>query len=257
MGSPVPRYLRSTDEEHTIPLAIRNHKSTLIVRSKRSNGPRDHPAKYAPGLATALVSLAGTDSIGDPFAGVGTLASETQLPAALNDIDPRWRQYLLDLHSDIGCEVTFVNATAIPWYRDTLIFSPPYYPRTDRLRQASHPIRRGSVVGYRTGYSSANIEDFIGEPAGASGILTYRNQMRIVYAHLKYHTRRMIVVVKNQTRLGVELRLDLDTILTTKEVGWRCTHRDGWEPPPSLWARYNLSRGTGVAVEDVLTFEHA
>lgn len=65
----------------------------------------------------------------------------------------------------------------------------------------------------------------------------------------------MIVVTKNWTRLGVEMRLDLDTILTAQSVGWACRARHGWAPPQSLWNRYNERRGGGVQVEDVLLFE--
>lgn len=67
----------------------------------------------------------------------------------------------------------------------------------------------------------------------------------------------MIVVTKNWTRLGVELRLDHDTILMCQEAGFRLVERHGWVPPPSLWSRYNASRGGGVQIEDVLMFEGA
>lgn len=65
----------------------------------------------------------------------------------------------------------------------------------------------------------------------------------------------MVVVTKNWTRLGVEMRLDLDTILMARDAGWRCTGRHGIVPRPSLWAKYNAQRGGGVAIEDVLMFE--
>jgi hypothetical protein len=68
------------------------------------------------------------------------------------------------------------------------------------------------------------------------------------------HKPVAFVVTKNWTRLGVELRLDLDTILMAKSVGWKCTGRHGWEPAPSLWSRFNRDRGGGVLVEDVLMF---
>jgi len=236
---------------------LRDHVSDLTVVPVRPEAS-PHPAKYAPGLATALLSLAGTVDVGDPFAGTGRLAEETRQPVALNEIDSKWFPILTGLKGTLGCEVSFGDARSVPWTRDTLIFSPPYYPRTDRRRMASHDdSKRGKVVGYRSGYGGAAIDGFIGDPAGADGIITYRNAMREVFSALRRNGRRMLVVVKNQTRAGVELRLDLDTILTAQEAGWTCTARHGWEPKPSLWARYNLRRGTGVAVEDVLVFELA
>lgn len=78
--------------------------------------------------------------------------------------------------------------------------------------------------------------------------------MTRVFAYLTNVCHRMIVVTKNWTRLGVELRLDLDTILMAQSVGWKCIERHGWEPPPSLWARFNAARGGGVSIEDVLVF---
>jgi hypothetical protein len=221
--------------------------------------PSSHPAKYAPGLPTALVRLAGTESVGDPLAGTGRLAEETRIASiALNEIDPRWRPDLERLRDEIGCEVSFGDAAVIPWKRECLIFSPPYYPRTDRCRLAAHnDDKRGRVVGYRSGYGGKGIPGFIGDPCGVDGILRYREAMRSVYRGLAVQAPRMIVVVKNQTRLGVEMRLDLDTILTASEAGWRCVRRTGWTPRPSLWMRYNLARGTGVEIEDVLVFERA
>jgi hypothetical protein len=79
--------------------------------------------------------------------------------------------------------------------------------------------------------------------------------MREVYLALRGHGKRMIVVVKNTMRLGVELRLDIDTILTAQEAGWACVERHGWEPTPSLWARFNGAKG--VLVEDVLVFDRS
>jgi hypothetical protein len=200
------------------------------------------------------VELAGSNSIGDPFAGTGRLAEETELPIALNDIDRRWEETLMSL-TKFGCEVTIGPAAQIPWKREVLIFSPPYYPRTDRRKLAGHnDLKRGKVVGFRSGYGGAEITDFIGDPAGINGILTYRNAMRDVFSSFIAKSNALIIVVKNQTRLGVELRLDLDTILTAHEAGWRCIERHGWKPVPSLWARYNLTRGTGIDIEDILIF---
>lgn len=255
MPSPVPKWLRSDAEHASITRRLRDHVSDLRVAVSGQAGLPKHPAKYASGLPTTLLRLACTVDVGDPFAGTGRLADETRQALALNEIDPKWRTVLERLR-DRGCEVSFGDARRIPWKRDTLIFSPPYYPRTDRCREAAHDdAKRGKAVGYRSGYGSNGLTGFIGDPAGTNGIRTYRNAMREVYSALLTNGRRMIVVVKNQTRLGTEMRLDLDTILTAQEAGWRCVARHGWEPKPSLWMRYNLQRGTGVAIEDVLVFE--
>jgi hypothetical protein len=258
MSSPVPKHLREFREvKSAIPSRLLDHVDDLVVDSKRKSlSSSHHPAKYSPGLPTALVALAGTSSIGDPFAGTGRIAEETEIPAALNELDKKWSEFLFSLASRFGCEVSIGDARKVPWRREVLIFSPPYYPRTDRRRLAAHDDeRRGPVVGYRSGYGGSEIEGFIGDPSGCDGILHYRDSMREVYRALLSVGRRMIVVVKNQTRLGVELRLDHDTILTAQEAGWRCVERHGWSPPPSLWARYNLSRSTGVKIEDVLVFD--
>lgn len=251
MPSPVPRHLRTSAEEASIPVKLRDHQNGLLVKMVSRLSASKHPAKYAEGLPTALVAWAGTDDVADPMAGSGRLAEETKLSIPLNEPDPRWQPHLAALP---GCRVSCADARRLPpWFRcDTMIFSPPYYPRTDRRVLAAH---RGEPVGYRSGYGAEGVQGFIGDPAGADGILSYRNAMREVYAGLFGRARRMIVVVKNQTRLGVELRLDLDTALTAMEAGWRFTRRTGWHPKPSLWARYNLSRGTGIAIEDVLMFE--
>lgn len=261
MGSPVPRNLRSKDEVKAIPLNFRDHRTDLIVKPPSclpcKVAASRHPAKYLPGLPTALIHLAGTDNVGDPMAGTGRIAEETGLGTiALNDIDPRWRSNLDKLRAALGCEVSIGDATRIQWQRDVLIFSPPYYPRTDRKKQASHDDEaRGSVVGFRTGYG-CDEEGFIGDPSGVNGILIYRNAMRRVFLSLLSSGRRMILISKNWTRLGTELRLDLDLIITAGEAGWVISGRTGWEPRKSLWARYNASRGTpGGSVEDVLVFD--
>jgi hypothetical protein len=51
------------------------------------------------------------------------------------------------------------------------------------------------------------------------------------------------------------MRLDLDTALMAQSVGWTFIERHGWQPPPSLWARFNATRGGGVAIEDILIFD--
>lgn len=175
---------------------------------------------------------------------------------ALNELDRKWWGVLRE-YEKIGHEVSYVNAMDIEWKREWVIFSPPYYPRTDRRKLAAHnDNKRGSVVGYRTGYGCA-VDNFIGDPAGVNGIVIYRNQMRKIYKHMRAVASCMILVTKNWTRLGTELRLDLDTILTAEEAGWECVGRHGWIPPGSHWAKFNRSRNTGVEVEDILIFERA
>lgn len=258
MSSPVPRHLRTENEILSIPARLRDHRDDLRVEGVAVLRPAKHPAKYAPGLPTALLRLAGVSDVGDPMAGTGRLAEETGLPIKLNDLDPKYRPNLERCAVEYGCDVSFLDARCLEWSCDTMIFSPPYYPRTDRRRPAAHnDIKRGGVVGFRTSYNPDDsiVNQFIGEPAGVNGILTYRNQMRSVYAHLITKAKRMIVVVKNWTRLGVELRLDADTILTAGEAGWVVVGRTGFRPQPSLWSRFNASRGGGVQIEDVLIFE--
>lgn len=257
MVSPVPKHLRTNDEHSGIAGELREHIVDLVVdRSYGVEVPGSgrHRAKFAPGLASALLNLAGTSSVGDPMAGTGMLAWETGKPAALNDIDPSMRAFLKPL-TRWGCEATYAPATEIKWRREACIFSPPYYPRTDRRRPNAHDDKkRGPVVGFRDSYTF-NHPEFVGNPGGADAILTYRRQMTRIYDHLRSVCEKMIVVTKNWTRLSVELRLDLDTILMAESVGWRCVARHGWEPPPSLWSRFNTQRGGGVTVEDVLVFE--
>lgn len=256
MVSPVPKHLRTDDEHRSIPRGLREHNVDLKV--DRTNGvdvpgSGAHRAKYAPGLATALVEMANGYSVGDPMAGTGMLAWETGKQVALNDIDPGMGKFLKPL-SKFGCEASHVPATEIKWQRDMCIFSPPYYPRTDRCRPNAHDDeKRGPVVGFRDAYGFDHPE-FVGNPGGVNAILTYRDQMTRVYKHLTGICKAMIVVTKNWTRLGVELRLDLDTILMAQSVGWECVERHGWEPPPSLWSRFNTQRGGGVQVEDVTIF---
>jgi hypothetical protein len=259
MVSPVPKHLRTEEECRLIPAPLLDHVVDLDVDPRRGvavSGSKAHRAKFAPGLATELVRLAGTLSLGDPMAGTGTLAWETGLPMALNDLDCGMERFLMPLQ-DRGCEVTFGPAAEIRWKREACVFSPPYYPRTDRRRPNAHDDeKRGPVVGFRDSYGCDH-EAFIGNPGGADAILVYRRQMLEVYAALRATCERMVVVTKNWTRLGVEMRLDLDTILMCMEAGWRPVGRHGWCPPPSLWSRFNAARGGGVQVEDVLIFERS
>lgn len=261
MTSPVPKHLRTPEEHEAIDKALRDHVCDLRVDKARGvsiPGSGSHRAKFAPGLATELIRLAGSESIGDPMAGTGMLAWETGLPVALNDIDPGMAKFMEPLRKR-GCHITYRPATEIRWKRDVCIFSPPYYPKADRRRPCAHnDAKRGPVVGFRDSYSpAANNPKFIGNPGGVNAILHYRNQMTEVYDRLRARCRRMIVVTKNWTRLGVEMRLDLDTILMAQAVGWNCVSRHGWQPPQSLWSRFNEKRGTAVLIEDVLVFEHA
>lgn len=256
MASPVPKHLRTEAEISLIPSHLHNHVETLFPVSTvdRRHGIGKHRAKYAPGLISELVKLAGSESLGDPMAGTGTAAYETGKPFALNDIDTGMSQYLEPLKQS-GCEISYLPADRIQWSREVCIFSPPYYPRTDRKKPNAHnDEERGPIVGFRDSYSCDHAE-FIGNPEGSDGIRIYREQMRSVYSHLHSQCGRMIVVTKNWTRLGVELRLDLDSILMGYESGWVCTARHGWKPKPSLWAHYNQKRGGGVAFEDILVFE--
>jgi len=189
------------------------------------------------------------------MAGTGRLAEETRLPLALNEISPRWKPNLQHLRDTLDCTVSFENAQdGVPWERETLIFSPPYYPKADRCRPAGHnDEKRGAVVGFRDSYGDGHLPGFIGDPAGKNAILLYRNAMRKIFFPLgRGRTRRMLLVTKNWTRLGTEMRLDLDLFLTAQEAGWRPEARTGWVPPASLWARYNERRGGMITVEDVL-----
>lgn len=252
MVSPVPKHLRRADEYDAIRADFLDHVADLNVkRLDRMVGMGQHRAKFAPGLSTALINLAGTKHVGDPMAGTGTLARETGLPLALNDIDEGMRKFLDPLP---GCEVSYKPATEITWRRDVCIFSPPYYPKADRRKPCAHnDAKRGPIVGFRDSYGCDHPE-FIGNPSGVNAILHYREQMTRVYAHLRNVCGSMIVVTKNWTRLGVEMRLDLDTILMAQSVGWTLKDRHGWEPSQSLWSRYNRARGGGVTIEDVLVF---
>ena len=257
MVSPVPRHLRSQAEQDTIPEKFRSHKVDLAVAPACGvtiPGGGAHRAKYAPGLATVLFRLAGSQSVGDPMAGTGMLARETGFPLALNDIDRGMSKFLEPLTADY-CEVSYEPADKITWTREVCVFSPPYYPRTDRRKPSAHnDAKRGPVVGFRDAYTGDH-PDFVGNPGGVDAIKHYREQMTRIYTHMGAVCGRMIVVTKNWTRLGVELRLDLDTILMAQEAGWRCVARHGWTPPPSLWARFNSGRGGGVLVEDIIIFE--
>ena len=259
MASPLPRHLRAATEHAAIHASLLDH--VIDVRVDRANGVRlrgsgRHRAKYAPGLATELLRLAGTRDVGDPMAGTGTLAWETGIKAALNDIDLGMGRFLEPL-KERGCEVTYTSADKISWQREACIFSPPYYPKADRRRPLAHnDKKRGPVVGFRDAYD-ADGPGFIGNPGGVDAILSYRRQMTRVYSHLRTVCGRMVVVTKNWTRLGTEMRLDLDTILMAQEAGWFCLERHGWQPPPSLWARFNAQRGGGVPVEDILVCERA
>lgn len=265
MVSPVPKHLRSSDEYERIAPAFRGHVSDLIVNGAsgvKVPGSGRHRAKFAPGLSTALLALAGTESVGDPMCGTGMLAWETGVAAALNDIDPSMGQFLEPLR-ERGCEVSYGPAHMIPWSREACIFSPPYYPRTDRCIPNAHDdAKRGPVVGFRDCYH-ASAPEFIGNPGGTNAILRYREQMTEVYAHMADRCARMIVVTKNWMRLGVELRLDLDTILMAEAAGWRCLSKHGFAPAPSLWARFNAERGARqgrngmVLIEDVMIFGRA
>lgn len=262
MVSPVPKHLRSENDHKLIAPKFRVHVADLVVDPSNGikvPGSGKHRAKFAPGLATELVKLAGSTSIGDPMAGTGMLCWETGKPCALNDINAGLAQFLGPL-TRFGAEVTYVPAHTVPWSREVCIFSPPYYPRTDRKRPNAHDDeKRGPIVGFRDAYDCDH-PDFIGNPGGVDAILMYREQMTRVYSHLKEVCGTMIVVVKNWMRLGVELRLDLDTILMAHDAGWEIVGRHGWQPPPSLWARFNADRGGKqgrngmVLVEDVLVF---
>jgi hypothetical protein len=247
--------LRTNKESEAIDSKFREHIADLIVNPVKKLSSFRHPAKYQSGLPTALVELAKSPSIGDPMAGSGRLVEETEKPFYLNDIDPKCYLKLKQLSEIYGSTVTCDDVRNLMWQCDVMIFSPPYYPRTDRKKPNHHnDEKRGAVVGFRDTYG-IELDGFIGEPGGVDAILSYRNAMREIYAKLLKHSEKMIVVTKNWTRLGVELRLDWDTILTASEVGWKITDRHGWIPNQSLWSRFNQSRNTGVTVEDVLVFE--
>lgn len=258
MPSPVPRFLREEVEHGLVPSSVRDHVVDLNVGPVRSDvpsgGPR-HAARFAPGLVTQLVRLAETDSLGDPMAGTGMLGWESGRPVKLNDLDPAM-SYFLDPLLLRGCAVSYLPADQIQWTVEAAIFSPPYYPRTDRCVPNAHDdAKRGPVVGFRDSYG-CTLPGFIGNPGGVNAVRMYREAMTKVYEHLLTRCTRMIVVTKNWWRLGTELRLDLDTILMCMEVGWICEGRHGWEPPPSLWSRFNAQRGGFQPVEDVLLFKH-
>jgi hypothetical protein len=252
MVSPVPKYLRTPAEHRLVPAKFRQHCNELTVDPAdgvRVEGARSHPAKFAPGLATVLLRLAASRSVGDPMAGTGMLAHETDAIVALNDIDCGMAKLWRPLKKR-GCEMSFLPADRLAWHREVCVFSPPYYPRTDRQRPNAKP----DYVGFSDTYRGQG-GGFIGNPGGVEAIRVYREQMTRVYAHLAGHCGRMIVVTKNWMRLGVELRLDLDTILMAQEASWRIVGRHGFEPPPSLWSRFNARRGGMVQVEDILVFE--
>jgi hypothetical protein len=256
--SPVPKHLRTDAEHRLVPRRLRDHVCDLDVMRPEgyvvfNHGPR-HAARFAPGLPTTLIGIAGTEDVGDPMAGTGTLAHETGLPLHLNDLDDRMAYYFEPLRD--RCTLSHKPADQLDWQVGALVFSPPYYPKTDRTRACAHnDAKRGPVVGFRDSYDCDHPQ-FIGNPGGVNAIRTYREQMTTVYGHLAALAPRMIVVTKNWTRLGTEMRLDLDTILMAMETGkWKPVARHGWQPPPSLWARYNHKRGGMILVEDVLVFE--
>ena len=258
MSSPVPKHLRSEIEHRLIPESLLEHVVDLDVQPTMVDlplGPK-HRAKFASGLVTELVGLAKSESLGDPMAGTGMLAWESSLSVALNELDFSMAPYL-DPLVEMGCEVIYGPAHKVKWEREVLIFSPPYYPRTDRRKPNAHDDeKRGSVVGFRDSYDCEH-PDFIGNPGGVHAIRNYRVAMSEIYEHLIFVGERMIVVTKNWWRLGVELRLDLDTILMAEDAGWRLAERHGWEPRHSLWSRYNQRRGGFKSVEDVLMFERS
>ncbi len=265
MVSPVPKHLRTEREFSNVPARLRDHRNGLIVDRRNGlkiPGAGRHRAKFAPGLSTELIKFALGGSIGDPMAGTGMLAYETGHKCALNDLNQVFSDFL-DPLTRWGCKVSYGPASEISWRRDVCIFSPPYYPRTDRKRPCAHnDAKRGPVVGFRDSYDCDHPQ-FIGNPGGVDAIATYRKQMRGVFDHLGSVCDRMVVVTKNWMRLGVELRLDLDMILTAGEVGWHCVERHGFIPTPSLWSRFNSDRGARqgrcgmIQVEDVLIFERA
>lgn len=130
MVSPVPKHLRTEDEHAGIPRRLRDHVDDL--RIDRTNGvdvpgAGSHRAKYAAGLATKLIEMSETFSVGDPMCGTGMLAWETGRKVALNDIDPGMGKFLKPL-TKWGCEASYVPATEIKWRRDMCIFSPPLLP---------------------------------------------------------------------------------------------------------------------------------
>lgn len=259
MASPVPRHLTTAADHAAIAPELLDHRADLVVVPSGKGDARPasrHRAKFAPGLATALLALARSDSVGDPMAGTGTLAAETGVRAALNDIDAGMAEFLQPL-AERGCEVSYLPADQIAWRREVCIFSPPYYPKTDRRKPCAHDdAKRGPVVGFRDSYACDH-PAFIGNPGGVNAIADYRMRMRAIYRHLLGVCERMIVVTKNWSRLGVEMRLDLDTILMAQSAGWACTGRHGWTPPPSLWSRFNAQRGGGVGIEDILLFSRS
>lgn len=244
-----------------MPRDVRGHVVDLepqVENGVKVPGAQRHRAKFAPGLATELLALTPSPIVGDPMAGTGMLAWETEREMCLNDIDTGLAPFLDPLEERGQCDVSYRPAHQITWQVDVAIFSPPYYPKADRRRPAGHDDeKRGPVVGFRDSYPGNHHPDFIGNPAGVEAIRLYREAMLRVYAHLTTVCEAMIVVTKNWTRLGTEMRLDLDTILMGMETGWRCVERHGWMPNPSLWSRFNASRGGGVQIEDVLVFEKA
>lgn len=139
MVSPVPKHLTTDDDHAAIFPRWLNHVVDLRVdpsNGVKTPGAGSHRAKYAPGLATALLNLAGTDSVGDPMAGTGTIARETGIAAALNDLDAGMAKFLDPLRAAGPARMTTPSAGR--WSGSATAIQ-PIIPPSSVTRAASTP----------------------------------------------------------------------------------------------------------------------
>jgi hypothetical protein len=209
-----------------IPSRLTDHRVDLTVTPVEDNSPVPWGTHFASGLPSVLVDRFGDGLIGDPFAGSGRLAWETERPMWLNDNNRRNRKHL-DPTVEFGCVVSYDNAASLSWCVDTLISQPPLQPDVYTWSTAEHAV-----------------------------ITSYRDSMAATYRSVSRCAPRMVLVVRNWWRLGHEVRFDLETIALAELSHWRCVDRHGWQLPATRpLSRRAGNRNTSPLVEDVLVFE--
>lgn len=255
-----------------------------------------HPAKLHLGLLAWLLDryTKPGDTIADPMAGMGSTAYAALLQrhVILREIEPRWLTFakqnaeiILRAGGMFAGSIDVAQSDArLPWdyEADHILFSPPYANAVAATPAAkgmtSHQIRT-RLSGVEGGYDKAWDRLLRAYDAGAGGCAAaylmhygshpaqighwrgdrYWVAMDAVYARARDALRpngRMILVIKDHIRRGVQIRVADQTVALCESLGFALIARHARRVHPlSLWQRRRKERGELIVEdEDVLVF---